>query len=264
MSRQHGVVAAVLVASAAGLIALIMAARGAPTLPGSVVAQDQPGPVLLIPGYGGGTGSLESLAALLRAAGRTATVVDLPGDGTGDLREAARALDVAAEAALAAGAPSVDVIGFSAGGVTARVWADELGGARKARRVVSLGSPHHGTRIAALGQQFAAGSCPVGCQQLVPGSSLLDGLNDRDETPDGPQWLTLWTTQDGTVTPPESARLEGAVNVVLQDVCPGIVVGHGDLPRTPLVVGIVLQALDTGPVPTPLPADCGFLQEQGR
>lgn len=254
------------VGAALGLILLGLVVRRdgtpAPTVAG--VPQDRPGPVLLVPGYGGATGALEVLAAKLRAAGRDASVVALPGDGTGDLREAARALDVAATAAITAGAPSVDVIGYSAGGVTARYWAKELGGATKARRVITLGSPHHGSKVARLALRFAGGSCPVACRQLVPGSDLLEALNADDETPDGPEWLALWTAQDGTVTPPDSARLEGAVDVVLQDVCADAVISHADLPRTALVGGIVLAALDTGPIPTPVSADCVFLQQQGR
>jgi len=225
--------------------------------------QDLPGPVLLVPGYGGGTGALEVLAGKLRASGRSATVVALPGDGTGDLRDAARVLDAAVAAELSAGAPSVDIVGYSAGGVTARYWVRQFGGASKARRVVTLGSPHHGTRVAALGARFAAGACPVACQQLVPDSDLLDELNDGDETPAGPQWLSVWTDQDETVTPAESARLQGAVDVVLQRVCPGLAVSHADLPRAPLVTGIVLQALAATPIPTPRSADCAFLLEQG-
>lgn len=212
-----------------------------PERPSAAAPQDRPGPVLLVPGYGGSTLSLESLAGELRREGRTATVVGLPGDGTGDLRASAEALAVAAEAELAAGAPSVDVIGYSAGGLVARLWAREH--PTEVRRVVTLGSPHHGTRLAAFGAAFAPSSCPLACQQLAPGSELLGDLNEGDETPEGPQWLSLWTTQDEVVTPPESARLEGAVNLALQDLCPGMQVNHDQLPTSPVVSSLVLQAL---------------------
>jgi pimeloyl-ACP methyl ester carboxylesterase len=242
------------------LLGLIVVPRLAPddVVNDPAAPQDRPGPVLLVPGYGGGTGSLEVLAAALRATGRTATVVGLPGDGTGDLRDAAEALAAAVDTALASsGAPSVDVVGYSAGGVVARIWAQDHAG--QARRVVTLGSPHHGTKVAALGAAFAPGACPVACRQLVPGSELLDDLNDGDETPDGPQWLSLWTSQDETVTPPESARLEGAVDVLLQEVCPGVAVSHGQLPTAALVQGIVRRALSPEPVTAPRPADCARL-----
>lgn len=227
------------------------------------VAQDRPGPVLLVPGYGGSTAGLEVLAGKLRAAGRPARVVALPGDGTGDLRAAAGALDLAARTALASGASSVDVVGYSAGGVTARFWARQLGGAAVARRIVTLGAPHHGTRVAALGSVFAPGACPPACEQLVPGSQLLRDLNRGDETPEGPQWLALWTDRDAVVTPPRSAGLAGAVDVVLQAVCPGVTVSHADLPRSPLVAGIVLRALGPGPLPRPRTTDCASLTAAG-
>jgi len=61
--------------------------------PRQVPNQDVPGPVLLVPGYGGGTDGLNALAERIRATGRDAIVVTPPGDGTGDLREQADVLD---------------------------------------------------------------------------------------------------------------------------------------------------------------------------
>ncbi|MCU1693212.1 MAG: estB [Frankiales bacterium] len=247
-----GVVVAVVVAVAV-LAVVLRGDDGAPRA--TPVAQDRPGPVLLVPGYGGNTVGLRDLAARLTRAGRVATVVELPGDGTGDLEDSALRLRAAADAATARGAPSVDVVGYSAGGVVARIWA-KAGGTAQARRIVTLGSPSHGTQVAALGAVFAAGACPRACQQLVPGSSLLDGLNAGDETPDGPGWLSVWTTDDAVVTPPDSARIEGALPVVLQELCPGIRVDHGQLPHDAVVQAVVLQALSAAPLTAPGPELC--------
>ncbi len=251
MSPSRRLLLQALALLAAILVGFLLLARVLETepLPGRAAAQDALGPVLLVPGYGGSTGALEVLATSLRTAGRDARIVPLPGDGRGDLRESAAVLKAAADAALAAGAPSLDLIGYSAGGVTARLYAKENAG--DVRRVVTLGSPHHGTKIAALGIALSPGTCPTACQQLAPGSDLLDGLNDDDETPAGPQWLALWTEQDETVTPPESARLDGAVNVSLQGLCPGLQVSHSALPTGPVVRSLVLQALSTADVARP-------------
>lgn len=236
-------------------VALVVAVVAAAVLlredrPVAAVRQDEPGHVLLVPGYGGNTVGLRALAARLQREGRRTTIVRLPGDGLGDLEDAALRLRAAADEAIAAGAGSVDVVGYSAGGVTARLWAAG-GGTAQARRIVTLGSPHHGTDVAALGAVFASGACPSACQELVPGSRLLDRLNAGDETPDGPQWMSLWTDSDTVVTPPESARLEGAVEVVVQEVCPGKELNHGELPHDPTVQLIVLQALSDEPVRRP-------------
>jgi len=211
----------------------------------AAVAQDEPGTVLLVPGYGGGTSTLDRLALKLRAGGRDAVVVALVGDGTGDLRAQATVVQAAAAEALAAGAPSVDVVGFSAGGVVARLWADELDGHAVARRVVTLGSPHHGADLAAFGATLDRDACPEACRQLAPGSELLTGL---EETPDGPLWTAIWTIDDDVVTPPESAELAGAVNIAAQDVCQDARVGHGQLLTDPLTVGLLVLALGVEPL----------------
>jgi triacylglycerol lipase len=208
-----------------------------------LVPQTAPGPVLLVPGYGGNLDSLQPLAAALRSSGRTAVIVEPVGDGTGDLRKQAEHLaDVAERVRDDAGAASVDVVGYSAGGVVARLWVRDAGGAGVARRVLTLGSPHHGTSQAALGAEFAGG-CSEACEQLVPDSDLLRRLNAGDETPAGPLWVTVRSTSDQVVTPVDSAALPGALNVVVQDVCPGSTVGHGDLPGHPVVLALLGSAL---------------------
>lgn len=232
--------AVALVVGLLAVVAVLGRVLGSDDAPVRPADQAVPGPVLLVPGYGGSTDALEVLAGSLRALGRTAAVLPLPGDGTGDLALSVAVLDAAA---TAAGGP-VDVVGYSAGGVVARAWAADH--PSRVRRVVTLGSPHHGTSVAALGAVLAPAACPLACQQLVPGSDLLDRLNGADETPPGPQWLSLWTTQDETVTPPTSARLDGAVNVELQALCPGLQVTHSDLPRDAVVTRVVRAAL-TGP-----------------
>jgi triacylglycerol lipase len=217
--------------------------------------QDQVGPVLLVPGYGGNTGSLSVLARRIRSTGRQVTVVHLPGNGTGSLIADASALNAAVTRALRDGASSVDVIGYSAGGVAALLWMREDDGVHKARRVVTLGAPFHGARIASAAEGFVPGACPVACQQLVPGSSLLSQL-DATPVPARPRWLSLWSTDDATVTPPDSARLAGAIDVPVQSVCPAQQISHSQLPGNPVVATMVLQAIGPGPVRRPTASDC--------
>jgi hypothetical protein len=259
--RRRALLGCVAVAVVAGLVAVLVQVLGTASGP-AAPDQARPGTVLLVPGYGGSRDSLSTLAGRIRGSGREARVLTLPGDGTGDLRAQVRVLDRAARDALAAGASSVDVIGYSAGGVVARLWVATEDGARVARRVVSLGSPLHGTEIATAGGALVPGACPVACQQLSPGSSLLNSVN-ANELPGELPWLSVWTEDDRTVRPPDSARLPGAVNVALQDVCQDAVVAHGELPTDPLVTGLVLRALGTGPLAEPAAADCDRLRTEG-
>ena len=258
-ARRRVVLAfAAIVVLLAGVLTVALVSRSsAPTA--EPADQRRPGPVLLVPGYGGGTASLQSLADVLTAAGRDVTVVGIPGDGTGDLNLSADALGQAVDAALArTGAGSVDVVGYSAGGLVARLWVAG-GHTDVVRRVVSLGSPHHGTSLADLAGDVAPGQCPLGCQQMVTDSALLAALNAGDETPEGPTWVSIWTTQDETVTPPDSAHLDGAVNLTVQSVCAQARVGHGDLPTDPLVQQMVLAEVAAG-APVDLgPQDCARL-----
>ncbi len=213
------------------------------------VDQSAPGTVLLVPGFGGSRTALDQLADRLRAAGRTATVVTLPGNGTGDLIAQAGALDAAATAALT-NARSVDVIGYSAGGVVTRIWVDRFGTAKRARRIVTLGSPLHGAQVAGNGLALGGEACPVACRQLAPGSDLLRRLDARP-LPAGTKWLSVWTTDDQTVQPPDSARLSGAVNVPLQSLCPTAVVSHGELPTDPRVTALVFRGVAAAPLTPP-------------
>ncbi len=231
--------------------------------PSGYPAQDRLGTVLLVPGYGGGTGSLDVLAARIRAAGRQATVVQLPDGGIGDLNAQASVLDGYVSAALR-GAPSVDLIGYSAGGVVVRLWVEEHDGAAKARRVITLGSPFHGTAVAAAGAAVGAAACPAACQQLIPGSTLLTQLDANAPAAGRPPWLSVWTQQDQTVVPPTSAELPGAVDVPVQSVCPDEQVSHSQLPTDPAVTGMVLRALGTPPPAAPAPSQCSALRALSR
>jgi triacylglycerol lipase len=212
--------------------------------------------VLLVPGYGGDSGSLNVLASRIRAIGRPATVLQLPGTGTGSLVADAEVLNAAVNRALHRGAPSVDVIGYSAGGVVALLWARDDDGAARARRVITLGAPFHGTELAAAAAALLPGECPAACRQLVPGSSLLSSLDLA--SPAGlPPWLSLWSTSDAVVTPPDSARLPGAIDVPVQAVCPALTVSHTQLPGNPAVIAMVLAAIGRAPLARPTPAVCG-------
>jgi len=226
-------------------------------------AQDRPGPVLLVPGYGGGRGGLQQLAARIEATGRSATVLTLVGDGTGDLSAQVSVLDTAVDAALAAGAPSVDVVGYSAGGVVAGLWVARDDGAAKARRVVTLGAPLAGTNLASTAAVIAPDACPAACRQLAPGSAEITELA-RGRVGEAVPWLSVWTADDETVTPPGAASaLAGTTQVQVQAVCPGARVTHSALPTDPAVTGLVLRALSADPLAAESSGGCAAVRAAG-
>lgn len=237
--RQLIVLAAVLAVAVLSVAAWLLLRPGA-----AEVSQSEQGPVVLVPGYGGRVASLAPLVATLQEQGRETRVLEPVDGGTGDLRAQAVRLAELVEVTLAdTDATSVDLVGYSAGGVVARLFVREEGGADVVRRVLTIGSPHHGTDAAALALE-AAGSCPLACEQLAPDSDLLRRLNSGDETPDGPQWATVRSDADTVVTPTESALLEGAVNVRVQALCDAAT-SHGELPGDPVTAALLESALGT-------------------
>jgi triacylglycerol lipase len=223
---------------------------------GGIAEQSSRGPVLVVPGYGGDTADLVPLVTELHNEGRKAVVFTPTAGGTGDMRVQARRLAGLAKRTMdRAGADSVDVIGYSAGGVVARLYVRDEGGASVVRRVLTLGSPHHGTDVATIAEQ-AAGGCPKACEQLAVGSELLRRLDAGDETPKGPRWVTVRSNRDQTVTPVDSAVLEGALNIEIQDICPGATTSHGGLPSDAVVLATVRSALGTAAPRAPRHVTC--------
>ena len=68
---------------------------------------------------------------------------------------------------------SVDLLGFSMGGVIGRIWLQELGGAQRTRRFYSVGSPQQGT----LAAQLIPRQLLAGAADMKVGSRLLRQLN---------------------------------------------------------------------------------------
>lgn len=128
----------------------------------------------------------------------------------------------------------VAVIGISQGGLLPRFalsyWPDLR---RKVSDLLAVAAPQHGAP-----PRLQLGEIVVseGCSEATPckpavwqqerGSKLLDVLNGRpDETPGRVSYTTVRSLTDETVRPTSGKRptaaLEGARNILIQDVCPG-------------------------------------------
>jgi len=99
-----------------------------------------------------------------------------------------------------------------------------------------------------------AGCGADACEQMVPGSPLLASLASASPDMTGVPWLSMWTSHDEVVLPPDSARFTGARNVELQTICADDAAGHTTLPADPLAIGLTVQTLGTSPLPLPTPA----------
>lgn len=194
----------------------------------------------------------------LRALGCDVTIFDMPNRSLGDIRASTEVLAAVVDDVLErTGAAKVDLIGHSQGGLEPRwflheTW--EIGGVERPGTdvvddYVALAAPNHGTIVASL--VVAAGICrSAACWQMrfdVPplseGSRLLAELNAGDETPGDVSYTSLHSVTDELVQPVGTAELEGASNVLLQDVCPGRVVDHLSIAADELAFELVKDAL---------------------
>jgi triacylglycerol lipase len=94
----------------------------------------------------------------------------------------------------------VDLVGQSMGGLVIRSYLAENSGRAKIRRVVTLGSPHGGSKLAVFGLGQAA-------KEMVPGSAFLESLNQGVQIPEGGRFYAIYTIVDNMILPNESTKL---------------------------------------------------------
>lgn len=157
----------------------------------------------------------------------------------GDLRTAAEALGRRIEAVLArTGRTEVDLVGHSLGGLVARYYVQRLDGDARVRTLVTLGTPHAGTSVAAP----LADAHPL-VRQMRPGSEVL-----RELAAPAPgcrtRFVSFWSDLDRIMVPVETARLDHPDLLVHNVRVSGI--GHLALPVHPTVASGILRALDAG------------------
>lgn len=94
----------------------------------------------------------------------------------------------------------VDLVGHSMGGLVIRSYLTENPARAKIRRVVTLGSPHGGSKLAVLGFGQAA-------KEMIPGSAFLQSLSQSVQIPQGGRFYSIYTIVDNMVLPNESTKL---------------------------------------------------------
>lgn len=98
----------------------------------------------------------------------------------------------------------ISLVGHSLGGLIARWWLQELGGAERVDRVVTMATPHAGTRSARYGFGPLA-------RALDPESPIVSRLAETRGRAAGIPHAAIVAGRDRMVTPPSSAaQLEGA------------------------------------------------------
>ncbi|EKX63841.1 alpha/beta fold hydrolase [Streptomyces ipomoeae] len=156
---------------------------------------------------------------------------------TCDIRTAAELLDRHIEDICErTGQEQVDVVGHSLGGLIARYYVQRLGGDRRVRTLITLGTPHGGTRVVPL-----ANAHPI-VRQMRPGSQVLEDL--REPAPGcRTRFVAFWSDFDHLMDPVETACIDHPDLMVQNVQVTGI--GHLALPVHPAVATGICEALDT-------------------
>ncbi len=203
-------------------------------------------PVLLVPGYSLSRNGFLVLAYALRRRGFpwVWAVNNRPLSAPAPLLAATLARRVE-QLCAATGAPKVDIVAHSMGGLLAAYYVRHLGGQDRVRRIVTLGTPWKGS----AGAVFAIGRQAL---DLMPGSEFLASL---DRLPPGV--TSIWSPHDTIVMPPDSALHRDARMVEVPWT------GHHALLLSGTVLREVVAAL-SGPEEPPSPqGDSGAGQPGG-
>lgn len=182
-------------------------------------------PLLLVHGYGCSRGSWWWLRRRLETAGWTVATLSLEPVYTSIdnfVEPLARRIDaVLAET----GAERVMLVGHSMGGLVARAYLRRFGAGRVAR-LVTLGTPHAGSRLSRFGMGQNA-------RQMEPGSAWLRALGEAPAV----ETIAIYSPHDNFVMPQKNLELAGA------SLRPIDALGHLAMLFSPRVVEALLAAL---------------------
>ncbi|MEU1192297.1 alpha/beta fold hydrolase [Streptomyces sp. NPDC005859] len=231
-------------------------ATARPALPGAATTEDPPQlptqappPVVLLHGFIDNRSVFVLLRRSLAQHGRHRMESLNYSPLTCDIRTAAELLGRHIEEICErTGSSQVDVVGHSLGGLIARYYVQRLGGDGRVRILVTLGTPHSGTRVAPL-----ANAHPI-VRQMRPGSEVIEELS-RPAPGCRTHFVSFWSDLDHLMDPLETACVDHP-DLLAQNVrVTGI--GHLALPVHPAVATGILQALDAAQTEAPAGARTG-------
>lgn len=203
-------------------------------------------PVLLVHGFFATRGSLHLLEERLGARGHLLLSYRLGALHLASIRRSAALIGRKIETLCAqTGVGRVDLVGHSMGGLVGLYYVKHLGGHRRVRRLVLLGSPVNGTWTAMAG--LVATPLGAGGMDLLPRSAALADLHSGP-LPAGVEVVTIAGSRD-FFAPPEVTEIPGAERIVLPTTHAGLLVD----PTVAEILGDLLErpgpAVADGPDP---------------
>jgi triacylglycerol esterase/lipase EstA (alpha/beta hydrolase family) len=205
-------------------------------------------PVLLVHGYVCNRGYWTQLSRQLAQAGIAHDAVDLEPIGAGIEEFVPQVEQAITELCARTGSERVILVAHSMGGLVARAWLRQHGAARVAK-IITIGTPHHGTALANL----AAGANARQMSRVDGAPSAWLAQLAASETPARRALITsLYSHHDNIVAPQASAHLPGARNLAFGGI------GHVALASDARVLRQVLAEITIKDEVAQAPSICHF------
>ncbi len=193
--------------------------------------QQQGLPVLLIHGYACNSGYWLPMSKLLKQARISHYGIDLEPPGA-SIDDFVPQVQTAVERLQReTGSAQVIILAHSMGGLVARAYLRHHPDAPIAR-VITLGTPHHGTALASFGPGSNAA-------QMRRDSPWLDALAASEANTQRMLFSSIYSVHDNIIAPQDSSDLPGARNLVFG------AIGHVALGRHPAIMHCALQEITT-------------------
>ncbi|MBI2424790.1 MAG: alpha/beta fold hydrolase [Candidatus Hydrogenedentes bacterium] len=139
-----------------------------------------------------------------------------------------RQLEALLDSVAEEGNERIILVGHSMGGLVSRSCYQHYAHRDRIVQIITIGSPHHGTRHAHVSPWRNA-------KQMRPGNAWLAGLNAS--TWQHPRLTSIYSLHDTVIAPQLSSRLDGAENMELTGI------GHMEMSRHTEIQAALLQAL---------------------
>jgi hypothetical protein len=159
----------------------------------------------------------------------------------------------------------ITTVGLSQGGIQPRwalKWWPDIH--QVVASFVDMATPNHG---ALFGNGACVSSCVPAVWQQAVGAHLIDALNRDTETPyiGSVAYTSVYSLTDDIIQPAEpspTAALQGAVNIAVQDICPGRYVGHIQSMWDAAYYAVVIDALSHSGPADPARVDRSYCNQQ--
>lgn len=182
--------------------------------------------------------------------------------GYGPLRQGAAQLSAFVDKVLkSTGAPRVDIVGHSAGGVMPHWYLHKLGGHKKVRNFFAIAPATNGTDLFGIATNapkltdtvvdYVSKEQPA-ARDLMPNSSFIRELHSPSPVMPDVNYTVISTRYDEMVTPVKSQFLPAGPNVknyLLQKMCPQAFATHGTMAMHPVVFQLLENVLGNANYP---------------